>query len=172
MFSNVKGIFKNFDANIETSGDDFATAKIAFWINLSSIETGDKARDEHLKSPEFFDIKKYKKITFVSDSFKKSDKKDNYILWGYLTMKGVTHRIKLEVYSAGIEIDVYGHEKADFYISGKLSRKDWGLNWNVAGFPGSVMGSDEAYICCNLKLLKSEEEEFALETVQSMEDKN
>ena len=60
MLSNVKGIFKEFDANIETKENDFTSVKIVFWINISSLETGDIKRDKHLKSAEFFDVAKYK----------------------------------------------------------------------------------------------------------------
>jgi len=172
MMSNVKGVFRKFDASIETEENDFTSAKIVFWINLSSLETGDKKRDEHLKSAEFFDVKKHKKIYFVSDSFEKSGNDDCYKLCGYLTMKGHTKRIKLDVKSVGNLKDPYGNEKAGFTLNGKLSRKDWGLNWNAASDNGSIMGSDEVLISCTLELLKSDEEELAIESVQSMNNIN
>jgi polyisoprenoid-binding protein YceI len=172
LLSNIKGVFKKFDASIETKENDFTSAKIVFWINLSSLETGDKKRDEHLKSAEFFDVKKHKKMTFVSDGFEKTGKDDCYNLWGYLTMKGITNRIKLDVKSVSPAKDLYGNETAGFTINGKISRKDWGLNWNRASDNGSVMGSDEVLISCKLELLKSNEEELAIESVQSMSNTN
>ena len=64
MIAHVKGAFKTFDASIYTTDKDFTTAEIDLWIDASSIETGDKKRDEHLKSVDFFDVKKHTQISF------------------------------------------------------------------------------------------------------------
>ena len=80
-----------------------------------------------MKSADFFDIEKNKKITFISDSFEKSGKDNLYNLSGNLTIKGVTRKIKLDVEFGGIIKDPYGNEKAGFTINGKINRKDWGL---------------------------------------------
>jgi polyisoprenoid-binding protein YceI len=159
MISNVKGLFKKFEASIETNENDFTNAKIGLWIDLSSLETGDTRRDEHLKSAEFFDISKHKKITFISDSFEKTGKEGCYNLWGYLTMKGITNRIKLDVKSIEPKNRFYSDDKAGFAVNAKLSRKDWGLNWNMASANGSLMGSDDVYISCEIELLKIQEQE-------------
>lgn len=123
-------------------------------MNPSSIDTGEKKRDEHLKSADFFDIEKNKKITFISDSFEKSGKDNLYNLSGNLTIKGVTRKIKLDVEFGGIMKDPYGNEKAGFTINGKINRKDWGLTGNVALDSGGVMVSDEVSINCEVELLK------------------
>jgi len=73
MISHVKGGFKTFDASIYTIGKDFSTAEVDLWIDASSIFTGDEKRDEHLKSPDFFDVEKFKQITFTSSNIEKSD---------------------------------------------------------------------------------------------------
>lgn len=154
MISNVKGAFREFDASIYTTGNDFSSAKIDFWMNPSSVDTGEKKRDEHLKSADFFDVGNHKKITFVSDSFEKSGKDNLYNLWGNLTIKGITNRIKLDVEFGGTMKDPYGNEKAGFTINGKINRKDWGLNWNAVLDSGGVMVSDEVRIICEVELLK------------------
>lgn len=123
-------------------------------MNPSSIDTGEKKRDEHLKSADFFDIEKNKKITFISDSFEKSGKDNLYNLSGNLTIKGVTRKIKLDVEFGGIMKDPYGNEKAGFTINGKINRKDWGLTWNAALDSGGVLVSDEVSINCEVELLK------------------
>jgi polyisoprenoid-binding protein YceI len=123
-------------------------------MNPSSIDTGEKKRDEHLKSAGFFDIEKNKKITFISDSFEKSGKDNLYNLSGNLTIKGVTRKIKLDVEFGGIMKDPYGNEKAGFTINGKINRKDWGLTGNAALDSGGVMVSDEVSINCEVELLK------------------
>ena len=105
MIANVKGSFKIFDASIYTSGKDFTTAQIDIWIDASSITTGDSKRDEHLKSADFFDVENHKQIAFTSGDFEKADAEGRQELWGELTMKGITKKIKLTVEFGGIIID-------------------------------------------------------------------
>ena len=94
MFSNVRGSFKEFDASIYTTGEDFGTAEIDFWINPESIDTGNEKRDEHLRSADFFDVEKFREFNFMANSFLEVDKDGNYELYGALTMKGITRQIK------------------------------------------------------------------------------
>ena len=93
MISHVKGSFKVFDANIYTMGKDFTTAKIELWIDASSIITADEKRDEHLKGADFFDVQKYKQITFVSSVIAKEEIEGNHQLSGDLTIKGITKKV-------------------------------------------------------------------------------
>jgi len=172
LLSNVKGVFKEFDANIETREEDFTSAEIVFWINPNSLETGDTGRDEHLKSNEFFEVNRYKKITFVSDRFEKTSKEGCYNLWGYLTIKGITNHIKLDVTSKGVIHDEYGNDTAQFNIIGKISRKDWNLSWNDTTDKLGLMGSDEVTISCSLELEKLDDEKFEYESNQVMMDYN
>ena len=66
MISNVKGTFKTFDGSIYTIGKDFTRIEVDFWIDPASIVTGDSKRDEHLKSSDFFDVKKQRQIIFTT----------------------------------------------------------------------------------------------------------
>src|SRR6185369_9729049 len=111
---------------------DFMTSEIDFWMDPASISTGDDQRDGHLKSPDFFDVENHKEITFTGNTYEKTSTEGKYILWGDLTIKGITKRIKLDVEFAGVMKDPWGNEKAGFTIQGKVNRKDWGLNWNAA----------------------------------------
>jgi polyisoprenoid-binding protein YceI len=154
MISNVKGVFREFDASISTPGNDFSSGKIDFWMNPSSIDTGEKKRDEHLKSGDFFDVEKYGKITFLSDSPEESGEDDSFIRWGNLTIKGITNRIKLDVEFGGTIKDPWGNERAGLSLSGKLNRKDWGLNWNSVLDEGGLMVSDDVRFVCDVELLK------------------
>jgi polyisoprenoid-binding protein YceI len=153
MISNVKGTFKEFDASIYTTSEDFMTSDIDFWLNPASIETGAPDRDTHLKSADFFDVENHKQITFIGDSFKKVDD-ENYTLYGDLTIKGITKKIKLDVEFGGIMKDPWGNEKAGFTINGKINRKDFGLNWNAALEAGGVLVGEEIKISCEVELLK------------------
>jgi polyisoprenoid-binding protein YceI len=154
MISNVKGVFKEFDASIYTTGEDFMTSEIDFWINPASIDTGDEKRDGHLKSADFFDADNFKEISFIGNTIEKVDNDGSFTLYGDLTLKGIKKQVRLDVEFGGVMKDPWGNEKAGFTINGKLNRKDWGLNWNAALEAGGMLVSDEVRISCELQLSK------------------
>jgi polyisoprenoid-binding protein YceI len=154
MITNVKGVFKEFDASIYTTGEDFMTSEIDFWLNPASIDTGTPDRDAHLKSADFFDVENFKQISFVGDSYEKVDNDGSYTLYGHLTIKGISKPVKLDVEFGGVMKDPWGNEKAGFTLNGKINRKDWGLNWNAALEAGGVLVADEVRISCEVELVK------------------
>jgi polyisoprenoid-binding protein YceI len=167
MIAHVKGTFKTFDASIYTNSDDFTTAEVDLWIDPASIFTGDAKRDEHLKSPEFFDVGRHKQITFTSSTMGKADKEGNQELWGELTMLGITKNVKLDVQFGGIAKDPWGNEKAGFTLSGKINRSDWGLVWNATIETGGVMVSDEVTISCEVELINKGQEDMTMRLEQT-----
>jgi polyisoprenoid-binding protein YceI len=171
MIAHVKGTFKTFDASIYTASDDFTTADVDLWIDPSSISTGDLKRDEHLKSPEFFDVLKHKQITFVSSTLGKPDRDRSQELWGELTMMGITKNVKLYVQFGGLVKDPWGNEKAGLTVSGKINRSDWGLVWNAALETGGVMVSDEVEISCDIELINKGQEDMTMKLEQSARHK-
>ena len=154
MITNIKGVFKEFDASIYTTNEDFLTAEIDFRMNPASVDTGDAKRDEHLKNPDFFDVENYKQVTFKGNTLEKKDNDGSYELYGELTIKGITKQIKLDVEFGGVMKDPWGNEKAGFAINGKISRKEWGLTWNTLLETGGVVVSDEVRISCEVQLVK------------------
>jgi polyisoprenoid-binding protein YceI len=154
MITNVKGVFREYGASIYTTGEDFMTSEIDFWINPASIDTGDKKRDEHLQGADFFDVENHKQITFIGNTFEKVDNDGSFTLYGELTIKGFTKQIKLQVEFGGVMKDPWGNEKAGFAINGKINRKDWGLNWNAALESGGILVSDQVVINCEVQLVK------------------
>jgi polyisoprenoid-binding protein YceI len=157
MISNVKGVFKEFDASIYTTGDDFMTAEIDCWINPSSIDTGNTDRNAHLKSADFLDVENHKEINFTANTYEKVDNDGSYELYGDLTVKGITKRIKLDVEFGGVMKDPWGNEKAGFAINGKINRKDWGLEWNSMLEGGGLLVGNDVWISCEVQLSKSNE---------------
>lgn len=155
MISNVKGTFGTFEANVITTGDDFMTAEVDFSLDPSSINTGNADRDAHLKSADFFDVENHKQITFLANTYENVDNDGSYELWGDLTIKGITKRIKLDVEFGGVVKDPWGNEKAGFTINGKINRKDWGLTWNTALEAGGVVVSEDVSISCEVELLRA-----------------
>jgi polyisoprenoid-binding protein YceI len=155
MIASVRGTFKEYDASIYTTGDDFNTAEVDFWVNPASIDTHDEKRDAHLRSADFFDVEQFKEINFKMDSCIKKKKEGEYELFGDLTIKGIKKQIKLDVEFAGIVKDPWGNQRAILNISGKINRKDWGLNWNAALETGGVLVSEDVWLNAELQLVKS-----------------
>ena len=153
MITNVKGEFRNFSAKVETEGEDFSNGKTTVEIEADSIFTNNNDRDNHLKSADFFEAEKHPKLNFESSSLTKLDE-ENYLLKGLLTIKDVSKEIVLDVEFGGLMKDPYGNEKAGFSVSGKINRKDWGLNWNAALEAGGVMVSDEVRINAEIQFVK------------------
>lgn len=151
MISNVKGSFKSFHAEVD--GDDLFNSSIKVIIDAASIYTSDEKRDTHLKSADFFDAGKYKEITFESSSFKKIEE-DKYLLKGMLTIRNVSKEVSLDVEFGGIGKDPWGNERAGFSVSGRINRKDWGLNWNAALETGGVLVSEDVTIGCDIEFIR------------------
>ncbi len=170
MIAHVKGAFKTFDASIYTTDKDFATAAIDLWIDASSITTGNVKRDEHLISPDFFDAKNHKQITFTSSTIGKADAEGNHELWGELTIKGVTKNLKLHVAFGGLLNDPWGKERAGFTVTGKMNRNDWGLNWNSPIETGGLVVGEEISISCEIELTNAGEKDLEME-LQPFPDK-
>jgi polyisoprenoid-binding protein YceI len=153
MITNVSGSFGKFDVKAETDGNDFSTAQITFTADVRSISTANTDRDNHLKSADFFDASTYPELKFVSTRLEKKDE-ENYLLSGNLTIKGVTHPVKLNVEFGGIGKDPWGNEKAGFSLSGKIKRTDWNLNWNAALETGGVLVSEEVKLHAEVQLIR------------------
>jgi len=153
MISNVKGSFGEFNGQLITDGDDFATSEINFQINPASVSTGATDRDGHLKSPDFFDVENFKEITFTSGKLAKTGD-DEFALTGNLVIKEFSQPVKLNVEFGGLMTDPWGNTKAGFTLEGKINRKDFGLTWNAALEAGGVLVADEIKLNMEVQLLK------------------
>ena len=153
MIANVTGHLTDYDINAVTEGDDFSRASVTFTGRLHSLTTGNEQRDTHLRSADFFDAEKYQEMTFRSTSFEKRG--NDYKVSGELTIRGVTRPLTLDVEFGGIQKDPWGNTKAGFTVSGKLNRKDFGLNWNAALETGGVLVSDDVRIASEIQLIKA-----------------
>ena len=152
MISTVTGLITDYNVEAVSEGDDFSKAEVTFVGKLASINTGNEQRDTHLRSADFFDADKNSEVTFKSTSYKRDG--NDIKLTGNLTLHGVTKPITLDVEFGGIQKDPWGNTKAGFTISGKINRKDFGLNWNAALETGGVLVSDDVKIACEIQLIK------------------
>ncbi|MDD5362013.1 MAG: YceI family protein [Ignavibacteria bacterium] len=153
MISHVLGNFKQFEGVVLTEGNDFTKASVNLTISSASVDTEIADRDTHLKSADFFDVEKYPELTF-SDSKIEDLGDDTYELTGNLTIKGIAKPVKLTVEFGGVMKDPWGNEKAGFSLTGKINRKDWGLNWNSALEAGGELVGEDVKLICDIELAK------------------
>jgi polyisoprenoid-binding protein YceI len=157
MISTVTGQFKKFNLVAETGTDDFNTAKkIEFTADIDSIDTNNEQRNGHLKSADFFNVEQYPQLKFTGKKYEVKDGEET--ISGELTMHGITKPVTLNVEFGGVVKDPYGQTKAGFTISGKISRKEFGLSWGTVTETGNVVLSDEVKINAEIQLVKQVEE--------------
>jgi polyisoprenoid-binding protein YceI len=154
VVANVRGSFKEFSADVYTAGDDFTTAEIDVRIKPASVYTGIEQRDNHLRSADFFDAEQFGEISFTGNGLVATGREGQFELNGELTMRGVMKPVKLDIEFGAIVKDPWGAEKALLSVSGKINRKDWGLNYNTLLEAGGVLISENVWIQCEVQLVK------------------
>ena len=154
MITNVKGVFREFSGSVRSDAEDFSDAKIEVRIKAASIDTGDKNRDGHLNSADFFDAASFPEIKFTGSTVKSKKGDGTYQLTGNLEMKGISKPVVLDVEYTGAMKDPYGNFKVGFLAEGKINRREWGLNWNAALEAGGVMVSEDVRISAEIQLVK------------------
>ena len=164
MISTVRGQFKNFTGTVEADEQNPTAATVDVQIETTSLVTGDEKRDGHLRSPDFFDVETYPAITFKSTRVEQLDAQHGK-LYGNLTIRDVTKPVTLDVEYAGQAKTPWGTTSAGFSAQTKISRKEWGLNWNVALETGGWLVSDEIKISIELELVKQVEQPETEEAV-------
>ncbi|WP_018665205.1 YceI family protein [Heyndrickxia acidiproducens] len=156
MISKVKGSFQKFEADIEADPQDLTSAAVSFTIDVSSIDTKNTDRDNHLRSADFFDAENYPNITFLSTSVTKVDD-DEYEITGNLTIHGVTKEETFNVTFEGISKNpMTGAETVGLSAEGKVKRSDYGLTWNAALETGGVLVGDDIKFTVELEASKAE----------------
>ena len=153
MITNVKGSFKDFQAEVQTKGEDFSTAQINVAAEMSSITTNNEQRDAHLRTSDFFEVDQFPQLKFKSTGIDKVDS-DTFTLHGELTLKGITKAVKLNVEINGVTKDPWGGERAGFVVSGKIKRSEWGVTFNSPLETGGVMLGEDVAITGEIQLIK------------------
>jgi polyisoprenoid-binding protein YceI len=153
MISTVKGRFTAISGTIVDVADDPSLSSVQVEIDPTSITSGDDKRDAHLRSPDFFDVEHFPTITFKSTRIEGT--RDSFKLTGLLTIRDQTREVTLDAAFNGFGRNQMG-ELASFSASTKLSRKDFGLAWNVALETGGVMVSDQFKVEIEIEAIKQE----------------
>jgi polyisoprenoid-binding protein YceI len=143
MFTKVRGRFVGV-AGAVVVADDPAASTVEVAIDMASVSSGDQSRDDHLRSPDFFDVDLYPTAIYRSTSVTWNDTTGNVV--GDLTIKGVTRPVTLAVEYLGHALDPSGRHRAVFSASATIDREDWGLTWNVLLDAGGLLVSKEIRI--------------------------
>jgi polyisoprenoid-binding protein YceI len=138
MVAKVRGTFEKFSGTI-VIGENPLDSSVEAEIDLSSVNTRDEQRDAHLRSADFFDVEKYGNMTFKSTAVKEDG--DDFIVLGDLTLKGNTRPVELKLEFNGVHPDPWGGTRAGFSAETEISRKEFGVDFEVPmDGPGVVVG--------------------------------
>jgi polyisoprenoid-binding protein YceI len=152
VVTKVRGSFSSFTASTEIA-EDITKSQVSAEIDVASITTGEDERDTHLKSADFFDVEKFPKITFKSTAIEPSG--SNYKLSGDLTIHGTTRYITLDLEFNGVSKDPWGNTRSGYSLTGEISRKDFGMEWNVPLEGSGVLVSDKIQLNLEIQLIKA-----------------
>lgn len=158
MISKVHGQFKSFSGTVNFDEDNPVNTTGQIEVDVNSIFTDEEQRDNHLKSPDFFDAANYPTATFQSTRVEQIDSETGK-LYGNLTIKDITQEVVLDVAYAGTAVSPWGMQVAGFSATTTLHRKDWGLNWNQALETGGFLVGDKVSLNVELELIKQTEKE-------------
>jgi polyisoprenoid-binding protein YceI len=154
MISTVRGLFDVLSGQLNIDEEHPENSWVEAEVDVASINTRDERRDGHLKSPDFFDVENYPKITFKSTKVEPVGDHE-YRVTGNLTMHGVTREEVFQVeYSGILPKDLYGMQRAAFTTKTTINRKDYGLNWNVALETGGVLVGEKVNIEIDLTAVR------------------
>jgi polyisoprenoid-binding protein YceI len=153
LVTKVRGRFTDFEGAVRIDREHPERSSVEFSIDASSVDTDVADRDTHLKSPDFFDVERFPRITFVSSRIQARGD-DRYDVTGILTMRGVAHEVTLPVTSLGSARDPWGNERAGFELETKLDRKDYGIVFNATLDNGGLLLGDEVRITINIEAIR------------------
>jgi polyisoprenoid-binding protein YceI len=147
--SKVRGTFENFDVTVITP-EDPSKISIEASIDVSSVDTGVEARDNHLRSSDFFLVEQHPHMLFRSTGIRVDG--DDFTIDGELTLRGVTQPVTLTGEFGGVITDDYGRTKAGASASAKINRQDFGVSWNAALEAGGFTLGDDVTITIDLQV--------------------
>ena len=158
MITTVRGQFKSFAGNLHIDPSNPAASQVEGSIDVASIDTREGQRDAHLRSADFFDVENYPKMSFRSSRIEPLGA-NQYKVYGQLTIKDVTREVVFDVADEGRGQDPWGNQRWGISASAKISRKDFGLTWNVALETGGWLVGDEVKIAADLQLVLQQQAE-------------
>lgn len=154
MVSNVRGDFGGIAGKVDYDGKDLSKAKVEAVIDVATVNTREAGRDEHLRGADFFDVKKYPTMKFVSKKIEAADD-GSFKMTGDLTLHGVTKAVTLDVEGLSKPItDTRGLTRMGTSATGKINRKDFGITYNSVLDGGGVAVGDDVRITLDIEMTK------------------
>ena len=149
--ANVRGKFTGFEGTLEMK-ERLGDCRAHGTVKVASIDTGEAQRDEHLRSPDFFDVEQFPEITFESTHVEAIDDESSRVT-GNLTMHGITHEIKLNVLIQGTDTDPWGNTRAGLEVVGTLKRSDFDIKFNQALGSGNLLVGDKVAMALDISAI-------------------
>jgi polyisoprenoid-binding protein YceI len=154
MISNVRGEFTKLTGTAQINPADPAKSTVEVTIEAGSLNTREPQRDEHLRSPDFFDVANFPTLSFRSRRVEPLDA-ETFKVTGDLTIHGVTKQVTFDVEGPTPSVkDPWGNIRAGITASAKVNRKDFGLVWNALTEAGGVVVGDEVKITIDAELIQ------------------
>ena len=150
--ATVRGEFTSFEGTLEI-GEDLSTARVYGTVKAESVDTNEPQRDDHLRSPDFFDVAQFPELRFESTSIEALDDEE-FRITGKLTIHGVTNEIVLHADVEGTDIDPWGNERVGLEVTGQLSRGDFDMKFNQALGSGNMLVSDKVKLALDISAVK------------------
>jgi polyisoprenoid-binding protein YceI len=151
--ATVRGHFGSFEGSFEI-GDDIASSRAYGSVEAASVDTQEQQRDDHLRSPDFFDIERFPRIEFASKEIRPLGD-ERFEVVGDLTLHGVTRELTLSAEILGTETDPWGNERVGLEARGELNRKDYGMTFNQVLGSGNVLVSDKVKLIIEVSAVKA-----------------
>jgi polyisoprenoid-binding protein YceI len=153
MLAKVRGRFTGVSGAIAVA-DDPTESRLDVTIDMASVDSGDRARDDHLRSADFFDVENHPVATFRSTAITRSGTSGT--VTGDLTIRDVTRPLTLQVEYLGHVRDPWGADRAVFSAHATLNREDWGLTWNMVLESGGLVVSKEIRLEIEVEAVRNE----------------
>lgn len=157
MFTTVRGRFKDVKGTIEVDEKTPDHSVVNVEIAAASLDTGTADRDTHLRSADFLDVENHPTLTFRSKRVEGAAPKegDQFRLVGDLTIHGTTKEVTLDAQFEGTGKDPWGGLRAGYRATGRIDRRDWGLQWNQALETGGILVANEVRIEIEVQAMKA-----------------
>ena len=150
--ATVRGEFREFEGTI-TVGDDLSTAQAGGTIKVASVDTNEPQRDEHLRSPDFFDAATYPELTYEATGFEALDD-EAFRITGNLTIHGVTNEVVLHGDVQGTDVDPWGNDRVALEVTGQISRGDYDMKFNQALGSGNMLVADKVKLILDISAVR------------------
>ena len=152
MISNTRGRFTGYEVTIVT-GEDPLRSSVTATIDLATVDTRLKMRDDHLRSPDYLDVVNYPTMTYRSTGIRQADGGDpgDWVIDGELTLHGVTRPVPLALEVHGFGTDPWGGQRAGFSATAQISRRDFGVGYADGVDAGAMAVADKVSVSLDVE---------------------